>query len=54
MKVSVSAGKVGYSGVTFPLEPCAQPCSKTLPQTHHVAPHFLFSGILIDRTHGFI
>jgi len=46
--------EVGYSGVTFPLvEPCLSQVAKLGFKRVIVFPYFLFSGILIDRIHGF-
>jgi sirohydrochlorin cobaltochelatase len=46
--------EVGYSGVTFPLvEPCLQHVSRLGYKRVVVFPYFLFTGILIDRIHGF-
>lgn len=46
--------EVGFSGVTFPLvEPCLQHVAKLGYRRVIVFPYFLFSGILIDRIHGF-
>lgn len=46
--------EVGYSGVTFPLvEPCLRHVARLGYARVVVFPYFLFSGILIDRIHGF-
>jgi len=46
--------EVGYSGVTFPLvEPCLEQVAKLGYKRVIVFPYFLFTGILIDRIHGF-
>ncbi len=47
-------GEVGYSGVTFPLvEPVLEHVARLGYRRVIVFPYFLFSGILIDRIHGF-
>ena len=46
--------EVGYSGVTFPLvEPCLEHVARLGYRRVVVFPYFLFSGILVDRIHGF-
>lgn len=46
--------EIGYSGVTFPaVEPCLNHVAKLGYRRVVVFPWFLFSGVLIDRIHGF-
>jgi len=46
--------EVGYSGVTFPLvEPCLRHAARLGYRRILVFPYFLFTGVLIDRIHGF-